>query len=199
MLEAMTPDPGFTVPDWSAPLDAAAQITGAPENGTIKGLFFQDIIDACAGWPGKLPLARPRYVQFMDYPMREYMELVVAAAGVLHPREPLRSGLRRLGRLAYPTLAGTLIGRAIFGVAGHDFGTILSLASRAYGVSLKPGEVTLVERTEGRGVLQLRQLWTFPATYHVGVIEGALITVGRRGEVKVRVHSPCDVDFEVTW
>jgi uncharacterized protein (TIGR02265 family) len=127
------------------------------------------------------------------------MELLVTAAGVMYPREPIRNGLRRLGRLAYPTLAGTLIGKAIFGVAGRNFGTILSLASRAYNVSLKPGEVTLAERGAGRGVMLLRQLWNFPDSYQVGVFEGALIAVGMRGEVKVRVLSPCDVDFEVTW
>jgi uncharacterized protein (TIGR02265 family) len=194
-----SPDPGFVVPDWNAPLDTGAQIALTPESGVIKGLFFQDILDMCAAGQATLPGARPRYLPFIDYPMREYMTLLVTAAGVLHPREPLRNGLRRLGRFAYPTLAGTLIGRAIFGIAGHDFGLILSLASRAYGVSLKPGEVTLVERAAGRGVLQLRELWNFPDTYQVGVIEGGLIAVGLRGKVLVRVLSPCDVDFEVTW
>ncbi len=192
-------DSGFAAPNWQAPLDASAQIASTPDAGAIKGLYFQDIVDACAGMHRTLHASRSRYLPFIDYPMREYMELLVAAAALVHPREPLRNGLRRLGRLAYPTLAATLIGRAIFGVAGRDFGVILSLASRAYGVSLKPGSVTLVEREAQRGVLQLRELWNFPDTYQVGVIEGALIAVGLRGEVKVRVLSPCDVDFEVTW
>jgi uncharacterized protein (TIGR02265 family) len=127
------------------------------------------------------------------------MELLVAAAGILYPREPMRNGLRRLGRLAYPTLAQTLIGRALFGVAGGDFGVILSLASRAYSISVKPGEVTLAEREGRHAVVRLRDLWNIPDSYQVGVFEGALIATGLRGEVKVRVLSPCDVDFEVTW
>lgn len=195
------PDPGFDLPDWQAPLDTAAQLAGAPEHGTTKGLFFQDIVNTCTAARVALsvPGARARYVPFIDYPLREYIELLVSAAELLHPREPLRNGLRRLGRLAYPTLVGTLIGRAIFGVAGRDFGVVLSLASRAYSVSIKPGDATLVERGDGRAVVALRNIWSFPDAYQVGVFEGALIALGLRGEVKTRVLSPCNVDFEVTW
>jgi uncharacterized protein (TIGR02265 family) len=193
------PDDGFALPDWQAPLDADAQIARSPEEGAIKGLYFQDILGTAASVHAKLEAPRSRYLPFIDYPIREYMALLVSAAKAVHPREPLRNGLRRLGRTAYPTLAGTRLGRAIFGIAGRDFGTILALASRAYGISVKPGEVSLVERTGTRGVVQLRDLWSFPDTYQVGVFEGALIAVGLRGEVKVRVRSACDVDFEVTW
>lgn len=192
------PHPGFSLPDWQAPLDVAAQIAATPERGVVKGLFFQDIVDA-AGTLGPLPEARPRYLPFIDYPTREYMALLVACATRVHPKEPARNGLRRLGRLAYPTLAATLLGRAIFGMAGRDFGTILSLASRAYAASMKPGEASLMDRAAQRGVISLREVWTFPDAYQVGVFEGALIAVGLSGEVKVRVLSPCDVDFEVTW
>jgi uncharacterized protein (TIGR02265 family) len=193
------PDDGFALPDWQAPFDADALIARAPEAGVVKGLFFQDILDAAVSLRVTLPAPRQRYLPFIDYPMREYMGLLVSATRVIHPREPLRNGLRRLGRMAYPTLSATLLGRAIFGVAGRDYGTIVSLASRAYAVTIKPGVVTLAERAPTRAVVTLRDLWTFPDTYHVGVFEGALIAVGLRGEVKVRVLSPCDVDFEVTW
>jgi len=193
------PAPGYAAPDWEAPIDVAAQIAGTPENSTVKGLFFQDVRDACATMGSLPPEGRARYVPFIDYPMREYMDLVVAAAALVHPREPLRNGLRRLGRLAYPALARTLVGRTLFGVAGRDFGVVLSLASRAYAFCQKPGDVTLVERAEGRAKLRLRQIWNFPDTYQVGVFEGGLITLGLRGVVQVRVLSPCDVDFEVTW
>jgi uncharacterized protein (TIGR02265 family) len=193
------PDAGFALPDWQAPLDASAQIAQSPEHGTIKGLYFQALVDTAASARVTLSAPRSRYIAFIDYPLRDYMRLLVSAAKAIHPREPLRNGLRRMGHLAYPAFATTLIGRAIFGVAGHDFGTILSLASRAYSVSGKPVSVTLVERAATRGILELRETWNFPDSYQVGVFEGALLAVGLRGEVKVRVLSASDVDFEVTW
>src|SRR5262249_11745703 len=113
------PHPGFTLPSLRAPLDAAAHIAAAPEWGSVKGLFFQDLVNVASAH-GTVK-SRQRYLPFLDYPLREYMDLLVACAGIVHPREPLRSGLRRLGRLAYPTFSKTLIGRAIFGVAGRDF------------------------------------------------------------------------------
>jgi uncharacterized protein (TIGR02265 family) len=189
------PDDGFALPDWQAPLDAAALIALAPEDGKVKGLYFQDLVDRA----GALADARPRYVPFIDYPLREYMALCVSAAEAAHPREPLRNGLRLLGRGAYPKLVSTLIGKTIFGVAGRDFGTVLELASRGYSVSMSPGAVSLTERESHRARVELRQIWNFADAYQVGVFEGALIALGSSGEVKIRQLSPCDVDFEVTW
>jgi uncharacterized protein (TIGR02265 family) len=183
------PGPRFTLPDWHAPLDAAAQIALTPEKATVKGLYFHDVVNIASPY-GTVEKARPRYLPFLDYPLREFMELLVAAAGIVYPREPIRNGLRRLGRHAYPTLGETLIGRALFGVAGEDFGLILSLASRAYSLSLSPGEVTLAERESGHAILTLREIWNFPDAYQVGVFEGALIATGLRGEVRSGCSRP---------
>jgi uncharacterized protein (TIGR02265 family) len=64
---------------------------------------------------------------------------------------------------------------------------------------MSPGVMSLVERGERRARVELRQIWPFPDAYQVGVFEGALQAIDLAGEVQVRVLSPCDVDFEVTW
>jgi hypothetical protein len=130
---AMSRPDGFALPDWQAPLDAADRIARAPEDGKIKGLFFSDVV-ARAGAHGPLPGARPEYVPFIDYPLREFMALLVSFAERAHAKDPLRLGLRLAGRGAYPALASTLIGKAIFAVPGHDFGNILQSAAHAYAV-----------------------------------------------------------------
>jgi uncharacterized protein (TIGR02265 family) len=190
------PDDGFALPLWTAPLDAEALIAQAPEDGRVKGLFFQDLIDRA-----RVPLdgARPKYQPFIDYPLREFMALAVASARRVHPREPLRSGLRLVGRGAYPVLASTLIGKTIFGLAGKDFGAVLEVASRGYAVSGTPGTAKLADRGPNRARVELRQIWAFPDSYHVGVFEGVMEVLHLKGEIKVRLISPCDADFELTW
>ena len=62
---------------------------------------------------------------------------------------------------------------------------------------MTPGTVTLTERGEGRARVELRQIWSFPDAYQVGVFEGAMLALDIEGEVQLRVLSPCDADFEV--
>jgi uncharacterized protein (TIGR02265 family) len=192
------PDDGFALPDWQAPLDAGRLIALAPEEGRVKGLFYQDLVSR-AGAQGPLPGARPKYQAFMDYPLREWMALAVAFAQRVHPGETLRSGLRLVGRGAFPLLSSTLLGKTIFGFAGRNFGAVLDVASRGYAVSMTPGTVTVVERGEGRARVELRQIWNFPDAYQVGVFEGTASAMGLTGEVRIRSISPCDVDFAVRW
>jgi uncharacterized protein (TIGR02265 family) len=192
------PDDGFALPDWQAPLDAERLIALVPEDGRVKGLFCQDLV-ARAGAQGPLLGARPKYQAFIDYPLREWMGLAVAFAQRVHPRETLRSGLRLVGRGAFPLLSSTLLGKTIFGLAGRDFGAVLEVASRGYAVSMTPGNVTVVERGEGRARVELRQIWTFPDAYQIGVFEGALSALGLTGDVQIRLISPCDADFAVRW
>jgi uncharacterized protein (TIGR02265 family) len=127
------------------------------------------------------------------------MGLLVSTAQRVHAGETLRSGLRLMGRTSYPTFGSTLIGKTIFGGTGHDFGAVLDLASRAYAISLSPGTVAIADRSGHRARIELRDVWSFPESYHVGVLEGACAANGVQGEVRIRVISPCDADFEVTW
>jgi uncharacterized protein (TIGR02265 family) len=188
-------DEGFALPDWKAPFDAAARIAQVPEGAKIKGLYFHNLLDQ----GGAAPEEHAKYLPFIDYSLREYMELLVATTLRVHPGETLRGGLRLMGRTSYPTFGSTLIGKTIFGRTGHDFGAVLDLASRAYEISLSPGTVAIADRSEHRARIELRDVWSFHETYHVGVLEGACAANGVSGEVRIRVLSPCDADFEVTW
>jgi uncharacterized protein (TIGR02265 family) len=190
-------DPEFTAADFSAPLDCRARIASAPEDGWVRGMFFQEIAVRASARLGRT-VGRERYVAFKAYPLREYLHLLVEAAGVLHPDETVREGLRRLGHLAYPTFAASTVGGILFSVAG-DFVGALRLASQAFRVAVHPGKVEIRRIEEGVAIAELRSMYSFAEAYQVGVFEGAMQAFGVTGDVRLRIRSISEVDLRLTW
>jgi uncharacterized protein (TIGR02265 family) len=189
---------GFSVPNWSAEEDIEGRIRAMPSNATAKGMFLQAVVDTAKNF-GVEELTRQDYTSFKDYPLREFIDLAVSAVPRIYPGLPLREGLRRLGQQVYPMFANTMIGTAIFSVAARSWPQTMRLATRAYAVSIKPGSASVTHEEPGRGIVEFRSVWSFPDSYQVGIFEGAMQLLGVRGDIRVRVHSPCDADLLITW
>jgi len=188
----------FTLPDTSVPLDLEERLAKVPAGLTVKGMFLQSTADAAAA-VSRAKLGRGHWVGFKDYPVREWLQLLVECGRVVHPRVSPREGIRRLGQRAYPTFAESTIGKVVMSVAGNNLAAALRQAPRAYAVS---GNGTTLESgsvAEGNALLHLRGAWDFPETWGVGVFEGVLTAFRREGTIRVRTLSLCDVDLDVTW
>lgn len=174
-------------------------IVQTPETATVKGMFLSSFLDSLdrGGFP------RPttaRFVSFKDYPLRQFMQLMLAAISTAWPTLPPSAGLRRLGQSAYPTLAESVVGRVLFSVAGRNFGTALQLTEKAYKLSLNPGTARLANLTEKSAVLEMRDIWNFADSYQVGVMEGAMVAYRVKGEVRAqKLPRPCDVNLHLRW
>jgi len=194
----LAPPDGFVLPDWSAPIDVDERLARAPAEGWVRGMFFQGLADQARLGSGP-PVGRERYTAFKTYPLREYIELLAAAARAVHPDVPLREGLRRLGHRAFPNLTSSTVGRVLFSVAGDDFGEALRLATNAFRIVASPGRVRVASLERGSALLELRHMWTFADAYQVGVFEGAMRSYRRQGEVRVLVRGVSEVDLWLGW
>ena len=188
----------FVALDWSEPLDVDALLSATPPEATIRGMLFQ-FLDLAAEKAGKQQASKGGFIAFKNSPLREYMKAAVATAELAFPGEPLRQGLRQIGHVVYPSYAETMIGSAIFSVAGRDFFKIASLAARAYGLTIKPGSLSVSKIDERHVEVSLRQIWDFVDSQHVGIWEGALQVCNAEGQIRVRRLSPCDADFDIQW
>ncbi len=159
-------------------------------------MFFNFVLDAAEH--ARAPLARRRYIPFKSYPIREYNELVDECAAQAFPTLEPRDARRLIGQFIYPAFAQTLVGTAIFAVAGHDLQRVIEVAPRAYAVSIDPGRVSVVA-SAGHALVQLREIWTYVDSLHCGIFEGAIQRCGVQGRVDVKALSDCDADFEIVW
>jgi uncharacterized protein (TIGR02265 family) len=174
-------------------------ILSTPEKATVKGMYVESFLRTF----DQRNLPRPstqRYVTFKDYPLRDYMRMLLDACPVLYPGCSLREGLKRQGRLVYPTLLDSTVGRVIFAIAGRNWQMALPLASRGWEISLKPGSAHLFDVTPKSAVLALRDIYNFADTYQVGIMEGAMETFLIEGTVVPRLQKrACDVDLVMQW
>jgi uncharacterized protein (TIGR02265 family) len=175
------------------------RVEATPANATVKGMYIDSFLQTL----DRKGIPRPstnRYVSFKDYPLRDYMSMLLAACSVLHPRERIAEALKRQGRLVYPTLASSTVGKVIFSVAGRSWTAALPLTARGYEISLKPGSAQAQEVTENSAIVSLRNVHNFAECFHVGVMEGAMELFRVNGTVAPRtLDRVCDVDLVLNW
>jgi uncharacterized protein (TIGR02265 family) len=170
-------------------------IAAVPAEACTRGVFFNHIANELARAGHK---EKTRTI-FRHYPLVELMELEVKAATLLYPKQPIREGLRRLGRGLYGSLISTTPGKVIVSIAGLDFRTLLTLGSKAYSMSLTHGSCELHEVKEDCVRYVLKDVHNFPDCTQVGIIEGAMEAYQIEGSITVTAKSWTSADLLVSW
>jgi len=195
MPSIMPPVDDFSLPNVHAPLASRPLLARVPASAQARGVFFNFIVDELAGAGHE----EPRRLPFKMYPISELMELSLRAAAILHPQAPVREGLRRIGRLSYSSLVSTTAGSVLFSVAGLDFRIALTLASKAYALSMNHGTCEVVALHKRWAHLALRGIYNFVDASQVGVFEGAMDAYRVKGRVLVRTLDDTSADLLLQW
>jgi uncharacterized protein (TIGR02265 family) len=184
----------FLEPDWLSSVDFAARIAAVPPDAVVRGMFLQVVANAIT----RGPKAKSRYVAFKTYPMREYLELLAAAAQEERTISAAEC-VRRVGWRVYTTYAQTLTGTAIFAIAGLDFRRVIEVAPSSYKVALTPGNLRVRSIENHQAEVELRDVYNLPDLHQVGIWEGAMKACGVTGQVRTRVINFGAVDFQISW
>jgi uncharacterized protein (TIGR02265 family) len=190
--------PGFSVPDFAAPLDVGARLELIPPLATVKGMVLDGVLKETARLGQTLP-GRGPYVGYKDYALSEFLTLQVEASAKMFPGLSSREGLRRLGQGAYPALFQSMIGRVLFGVLGKNPETLVKVAPKGYAVTGNTGQVDVLEATTQGALLRFREFYGFLDSYHIGVLEGAITACGRRGRVLFKPLGEIDGEMLCEW
>jgi uncharacterized protein (TIGR02265 family) len=187
----------FEIPRFEGPLDLPDRLACLPDHVKIKGMFFQTMIGAAEKRSNSRP-GRRRYRAFLDYPVPEFLEVAAESASLAYPEASPKEGVRRLGQLQFSTFLDSHIGKVVMSF-GRDFERALSLVPKAYSLAGAGASAELLEFSQGRAVVALRDVWDFPDVHEVGVWEGVLQAFKKSGRVLVRVLSMGDVDLMLQW
>lgn len=173
----------------------AARVDATPESAEIRGMFPRDLLRTVP----QLKSPRARYLPFSNYPMSEYLDLILRAAHYKYPTLTPANAILRLGLQIYSLFASSMVGNAIFSIANMNLQQMIERAPKAYEVTLKPGELRVTRSTPTEAHVELRNVWAFPDIFHAGIWLGGMGTCKARGFIHITRHSPCDVDFLVRW
>lgn len=205
MGAAVDQDVAFVAPDFTRDLDVRPYLERVPPDALCKGMFFHDVVKAVkrvspTAVEKLVPLmGRRRYVAFKDYPLREHMELTAEAVKLLYPGLPTREAMRRLGWLAYPTFAESMVGRVVFGVLGRDLDKIFEVGPKSFEVSVTRGRAVAHLMGERHWRYELTDVFGYLDTYYVGVLEGPIRHHGFTPDVRIHATSLSDALLDVRW
>jgi uncharacterized protein (TIGR02265 family) len=131
--------------------------------------------------------------------MREYMGLLLEGARLAFPGLTPQEALRRMGHGVYDAFAASLAGNALFGIIQHEYIRVLELTPKAYPLTMDPGRVEVQFKSDTEAVAQLRDVWPFPESFHVGIWEGAYKALAVTGQLQVVPLSRSSVDLHLSW
>lgn len=189
---------GWREPPWDLPFDGDALVRAVPADATMTGLFLEAVAGV-ARERGKSPkAARPRYVPFQPYPLREHCELLVEVSRLAFPLMTLREALRKLGRGAPQTLVRSTVGRVVFGAAEGPLETIRAMA-KSYSMHMRPCSLEVDRLADRAAIVRVSEVHNFLDSHNVGVFEGVLKHAGVRGTVKIRPYTRTSADLLCTW
>lgn len=189
---------GFVDPPWDAPLDVEAELRRVPETAKQKGMFLIPMVLEAKKLGHTLPSARERYIPFQDYPLREHAQLLHESARVLFPNEPLRQGLRRLGRAAHRVFVESTVGKVVWATV-TDAHSALEGILKGYAISVPGSNSRVIERGPNFARVRMDRVYYFLDCHHVGCIEGAVRSVGVKPHVRIKLDTATSGEFLCEW
>ena len=187
-------------------IDPNLYIRSCPAAATTLGTFFHHVREAVTESTGSLPyrlftgLTRESWISFRSYQLREFMQLLVNAARILHADQPLGEGLRRLGWLAYPSFASTMAGRVVLFAFGEGLEQMAEALPKAYTLGVPDAHVEVKKLALRHYRVRYSNVHCFVDTYHLGVIEGAFKAQHIVPHLIVRPGKRiCDAEVEGYW
>lgn len=161
--------------DAHADFDARSYVAQCPNDDYTRAMFY-DLISRAYARAGKSAPDFPK-IPFAKVERRAYNAALFQACEELSPDTPLASALFELGRDLYPHFATTMIGKAIFSVAGRDYPAMARLAPRAYSICNGRGVLDILRAQPGLVHVSFDDVWD-PLPFTCGIWRGGLDVCG---------------------
>ena len=198
-IARVTPTGVWTEPPWASALDETACIRAIPTRRDDDGHVPRERRRSRArARASKCRAARPRYVAFQPYPLKEHCQILLEVARAVYPNATIREALRKLGRGAPHVLLQSTLGRVVLGSVEGPIATIEAMA-RSYALHMRPANLA-VERAGASGaIIRMSEIHNFLDSHNVGVFEGVMKLAKVDGTLRMRAYSRTAADFSCEW
>jgi uncharacterized protein (TIGR02265 family) len=186
--------------------DLARRLAAAKDADTTRGLNFNALFALVRDELGDAapreidPARKGSRVDFFSYSMREYLQAAWDAVDRLEPRlGSIDAVWYELGRRTVSGFLSSVLGRAIFTIAGRDPRKLISAGPAGYRAAVSYGERKVEWLGERHGRLVFKRDF-MPSTFHHGVVLTALqSTDARNPRVEAKDTGFLDSVYEITW
>ncbi|MBV1858992.1 MAG: DUF2378 family protein [Nannocystaceae bacterium] len=183
--------------DARAEFDARPYVAECPSDDHTRAMFY-DLIRRAYDRTGQAAPDFPQ-IPFAKVERRAYNAALFQACEDLSPEVPLASALFELGRGLYPHFASTMVGKAIFSVAGRDCPAMARLAPRAYAVCNGHGTLEVLHAQPGLVHVSFDDVWD-PLPFTCGIWRGGLDVCGiEPAEFEIDRLSPVRYELRIGY
>ena len=187
------------------PVDIETFIQAIPENACTKGHFVNQNRETIQQQnPSALPrysaLYPDKFASFRDIPLRVSVRSFYDAALFAFPGNPPAEAMRKIGRLIYPQVLNTMLGRVIFAALRSELVSIFRNGPRAFELFEKNGtRLTFTELGPKHFRYDFDPSYSPIETSQVGIIEGAALYCGVKTEIIVQRKDLVRGSLECRW
>jgi uncharacterized protein (TIGR02265 family) len=186
--------------------DLARRVAAANDADTTRGLNFNTLFALVRDELGEAapreidPAGKGSRVDFFSYSIREYLRTAWNAADRLEPKlGSIDAVWHELGRRTVRGFLSSVLGRAIFAIAGRDPHKVVSAGPAGYRAAVSYGE----RKVEWLGERHARLVFKrdfMPPRFHRGVVLTALeSTDAKNPRVDAKDTGFLDSVYEITW
>lgn len=182
-------------------IDLEPLIARVPAHFATKGMFFTRLVDLVHDrWHDLEPtLEAPprfgRYVPFVDYPVRDHIRIIDAAARKGFPAMSQREAHRRMGRLAFDDFRDSRVGKVMLSLI-DDPGAALRRFPDAYRLTTR-GQRAEATPLEGRFV-RVEVDFVVLLEYLVGLFEAVVLAFDTTPRIEAEPRGDA-MRFDVRW
>lgn len=185
-------------------LDVDALVEAIPEAYVLRGMFFTalvaDLGEEFEALAPKLCSPPPggKYLALTNYPVRDHVRVIDAAARRVYPGRSNREAQRLRGQSALDAFKRSLLGKTMVSIIEDPATMLLRVPDLLFSRFIR-GPTGRASR-EGSEAVKIELLGYFGGVeYMAGVFEGIVMSFGQRPRVEVQGLSPSHWIFLVTW
>ncbi len=186
--------------------DLARRLAECKDSDTSRGLNFNRLFDLVREHLGDDaaraidPQRKGSRIDFFSYPVSEYLRITWDAADRLEQEfGDIDAVFDELGRRTVTGFLASVLGRAIFALAGRDPRRFVSAGPAGYRSSVSYGERS-VEWLGERHARMVFKRDFMPPTFHRAVIlAGLAASDAKAPRVEAKATSLLDSEYDVSW
>jgi uncharacterized protein (TIGR02265 family) len=182
--------------------DVQERMRIVPPSAVMRGLYVRSIEDVLA----RAGCAEPYRAMFPErhsalgwYPIRDFLEKLTIAAGILRGPERVHEGMLEIGKNNAHAFSDGVLGRVMLRLLSREPRKLLKQAIAGRRQSAKPARWELSFPDERTAVMAMTEEYSYIESYYLGAAQGTFEAVGIPVQIACVLDDPYTGRHIIRW